>query len=185
MGPSVKLTKRLVLRVENESAATEVLKLYQRNRHNFELFEPTRPSNFYTVDYHTTMLKREYKAYSLGTFLRYYIYKASNMTRVIGAVNFNLFRNEGFLYAEIGYKLDALYQGQGLAYEACVAGIETIVKDYCVTRIDARIHPDNAASIKLAESMGFVPTCFEPASANIMGQTVDIMRYSLATGNTQ
>ena len=63
MGPMVKTTKHLVLRVENENKANEVLALYDRNRASFERFEPTRPAGFYTIDYHAAMLRREYKAY--------------------------------------------------------------------------------------------------------------------------
>lgn len=201
MGPTIKYTNRLVLKVENESKAEEVLALYQRNRLNFERFEPTRPSNFYTLDYHTTMLRREYKAYMAGSFLRYYIYKSNNTSRIIGAVNFNLMydreisytdpdfftllRNTPYAYAEIGYKIDALYQNQGMAYEACTAGIEVITKEYGIKRIDARIHPDNIASQKLASKMGFIPFRLEPESANIMGRYVDLIRYTLDTSDIQ
>lgn len=185
MGPTVKLTKHLLLRVENESKAREVLALYERNRDNFERFEPTRPMGFYTLDYHTAMLKREYKAYTLGTFIRYYIYKASHSTRIIGAINLNLMYDGSIPFAEIGYKIDAFYQNQGYAYEACLAAIEILSKDYGIHRVDARIHPDNIASIKLAEKLGFVPVRLEPQSANIMGHYVDLVRYTLDTSDIQ
>lgn len=194
MGPSIKLTNRLVLRVENETKAAEVLSMYQRNRLIFERFEPTRPANFYSIDYHEAMLRREYKSYMANSFLRYYIYKNPNISRIIGAVNFNLMRdpnyfsgnnNSPFTHAEIGYKMDVLYQNQGLTYEACMAGIQVMISDYGIRRIDARIHPDNIASIKLAEKMGFIPLQFEPKSANVMGEYVDIMRYTLDTSHIQ
>ena len=74
MGPLIKYTNRLILRVENESKAKQVLDLYLRNRLPFEQYEPTRPASFYTQDYHWSSLHREYIAYTMGTFLRYYIY---------------------------------------------------------------------------------------------------------------
>ena len=51
MGPLIKYTNRLILRVENESKAKQVLDLYLRNRLPFEQYEPTRPASFYTQDY--------------------------------------------------------------------------------------------------------------------------------------
>jgi ribosomal-protein-alanine N-acetyltransferase len=181
----VKLSNRILLRVEDETKAGQVLDMYLRNRIAFEAFEPTRPDNFYTKDYHAAMLRREYKAYQLGTFLRYYIYKPANINRIIGAVNFNFLQDGTGRYAEIGYKVDALYQNQGIGYEACRLGIEVMHKDYHFTRIDARIHPHNIASIHLASKLGFVPVSLEPQSANIMGHYVDLMRYTLDISDIQ
>ena len=110
MGPLIKYTNRLILRVENESKAKQVLDLYLRNRLPFEQYEPTRPASFYTQDYHWSSLHREYIAYTMGTFLRYYIYLKDRPDKIIGAINFNIFRTSREPYAEIGYKIDALNQ---------------------------------------------------------------------------
>lgn len=91
MGPLIKYTNRLILRVENESKAKQVLDLYLRNRLPFEQYEPTRPASFYTQDYHWSSLHREYIAYTMGTFLRYYIYLKDRPDKIIGAINFNIF----------------------------------------------------------------------------------------------
>lgn len=185
MAQLIQQTDRLILKVEDETKARHVLNLYLRNRTNFEQFEPTRPANFYTLDYHATMLRREYIAYNNDSFVRYYIYRTYNTTRIIGSINFNFKFDESRPYAEIGYKIDSLYQNQGIAYEACSAAIKVITSEYNFTRIDARIHPDNIASIKLAEKLGFSPIRIEPKSANVNGKTVDLIRYSLNTSNIQ
>lgn len=179
MGPLVKYSNRLILRVENQSKAKEVLDLYLRNRIAFERYEPTRPANFYSLDYHSNALQREYISYSLGTFLRYYVYMASNPNKIIGAVNFNFFQGQHGSYAEIGYKIDSLYQERGIGYEACMTALQVLVNDYDIHQVDARIHPNNIASLRLANKMGFRPVRLEPQSANIMGRYEDLMRYSL------
>ncbi len=56
---------------------------------------------------------------------------------------------------EIGYVVASAHQGKALGREAVAA-----LLDYCddrlgVHRVDALIHPDNAASIKLATRLGF------------------------------
>ena len=178
MGPLIKYTNRLILRVENESKAKQVLDLYLRNRLPFEQYEPTRPASFYTQDYHWSSLHREYIAYTMGTFLRYYIYLKDRPDKIIGAINFNIFRTSREPYAEIGYKIDALYQNRGIAYEACEAALYVLEHDDQIHRVDARIHPENIASITLATKLGFRPLQFEPQSANILGHYVDLMRYT-------
>lgn len=185
MGPMVKYTENLILRIENESMANNVLDLYIRNEKEFEMFEPTRPKNFYTPEFHANMLLREFKAYKLGSFLRYYIYHTDNPNTIIGAVNFNFLSDGNVRFSEIGYKIDKNYQNQGIGYEACMAGIEIMKSCYGFKRFDARIHPDNVASIRLAEKLGFSPMCVEPKSANILGHYVDLIRYSLNTETTQ
>lgn len=178
MGPLVKYTQRLILCIENESKADRVLDLYLRNRLSFEQFEPTRPKDFYTKEYHCTSLHREYIAYTMGTFLRYYIYLKNSPNRIIGAINLNIFQDANGAYAEIGYKVDALHRNLGIAFEACEATLQVLRDDYHIYRVDARIHPDNIASVTLATKLGFRPLRLEPQSANVMGHYVDLMRYT-------
>lgn len=185
MGPTIKFSDNLILKIEDESKAKQVLDLYLRNRACFERFEPTRPDDFYTLEYHRYCLKRELKAYQLGSFLRYYLYLFPDERRIIGSVNFNLLSDGYTHFAEIGYKVDVDYQNMGIAYSACKAGIAVIKQDYGITRIDARIHPKNYASIHLAEKLGFKPLIFEPNSAHVNGKVVDIIRYSLNTSDIQ
>lgn len=185
MGPYIKHSKNIILRVENESKAKEVLDLYLRNRNAFELFEPTRPIDFYTIDFHHAMLRREYNAFLLGNFVRYYIYRPNNLSRIIGSINFNLHTDASEPYAEIGYKIDQLYQNQGICYEACMACFDILKKYYGICKVDARIHPDNKSSIAVAKKLGFIPMFLEPQSANVMGKYVDLIRYSLTISDIQ
>lgn len=185
MGPMIKFADNLILKVEDESAATAVLNLYLRNKIVFERFEPTRPEDFYTLEYHATSLRRELKAYRLGTFLRYYIYMFPNENRIIGSINCN-FLSDGYnRFVEIGYKIDTAFQNKGIAYCACQTVLSVLRKDYGITRVDARIHPDNIPSQKLANKLGFKPVKLEPKSASVNGHYVDLMRYSLDISDIQ
>ena len=185
MGPEKITNSRIVLSVEQPCAAPLGLDLYLRNRLCFEQFEPTRPDNFYTLEYHRFSLHREYIAFVANSFLRYYIYDITNPDQIIGSVNFNLFSTGLASYCEIGYKLDVLYQHRGIAEEACRLGMQVIQRDYGIYRFDARISPDNHASVRLAERLGLKPYRLEPQSANVRGQVIDIMRCSVTTSDTQ
>lgn len=184
MGPLETKTKHYILRVLDETKAKNVLDLYLRNRMPFEKFEPTRQANFYTIDYHYAMLRRERKAYEAGSFVRYYIFSPANSDRIIGAVNFNIYRNSNGDYIEVGYKVDSLYQNQGIAYEVLTHLLPLVSSHYSINHFDARIHPENYPSIRLATKLGFKPLHLEPKSANILGRTVDIVRYGF-TSQTQ
>ena len=62
---------------------------------------------------------------------------------------------------------------------------EVIKKHYGINRVDARIHPDNGASKRLAEKIGFMPIRLEPKCANILGKYEDLIRYSVNISDIQ
>lgn len=185
IGPSVLYTENLILKVENELRAGEVLDLYKRNRIIFDRFEPTRPAGFYTKDYHINHLIKEYNAYLGGNFLRYYIYSSHRPDRIIGSVNYNIKQGKMGRYAEIGYKLDLLYQSRGFAYEACYNGILIMKNHYGIGMIVAHIAPDNEPSIKLAQRLGFTKTASGEMCANVNGKDIYLDLYALDTSDIQ
>lgn len=187
MGPSVLYTENLILHVETEAMAGSVVDLYKRNKEIFDKYEPTRPENFFTKDFHYQHLIREYKAYTEGSFLRYFIYTPASRKngKIIGAVNFNIKESETGPYAEIGYKLDLLYQGRGLAYEACLNAINVMIQHYGISVFLAHIAPDNTPSIRLAQRLGFEKRASGSLRANVNGHDLMLDLYILDTSETQ
>jgi ribosomal-protein-alanine N-acetyltransferase len=74
--------------------------------------------------------------------------------RCIGLVNYH-HREPRHRRLEIGYILSPAEQGKGLMSEALQAVLGYCLADLGVHRIEALIHPDNRASIRLAERLGF------------------------------
>ncbi len=185
MGPMIKFADNLLLKVENETKAADVLAMYLRNKESFEMYEPTRPEGFYTQGFHEVALRREYLSYQLGTFLRYYIYLFPDDKKIIGAINFNFYSHNNESYVEVGYKVDYDYRNIGVAYSACLAGFKVIREDYGINRVDARIHPNNKASLRLVEKLGFKFVQLEEQSAHVNGRYVDLFRYSLDISDIQ
>ena len=56
-------TNRLILRILTPECAPLVNKFYQDNRKFLEPFEPNRPGNFYTNDFHYCNLRCEYDGF--------------------------------------------------------------------------------------------------------------------------
>lgn len=74
--------------------------------------------------------------------------------RCIGMVNYH-HREARNARLEIGYILAPAGQGRGLATEAVEALVGYCIEELGTHRIEALIHPDNAASIRLVERLGF------------------------------
>lgn len=179
MGPLIKYTDRLILKVIDGNYSSLVLDLYNRNKASFEQFEPTRPNDFYTDAFQKRTLQREYQGYSFGTFLRYYIFPKNNTKKIIGAINFNNLIGYPVKSAVIGYKLDSDYQGDRIAFEACTAAINVMVNEYGIKVFHAHIHPENHPSLNLAKRLGFEYVGYEPNATNILGKPADLYHYVL------
>lgn len=74
--------------------------------------------------------------------------------RLIGTVGFHSWVH-GFQRAELGYELETTAQGQGYATEALEAAISYGFGPMGLNRISALVYPDNDASARLLQRMGF------------------------------
>lgn len=94
--------------------------------------------------------------------------------RVIGKAGF-------FALPWVGYILHPDHWGQGLAQEAVTAAIDHVFQvpgDHESLRAD--VDPDNAASIRLLERLGFVRTGFQARTYNVGGVWKDSLFYALS-----
>jgi ribosomal-protein-alanine N-acetyltransferase len=81
--------------------------------------------------------------------------------------------------AEIGYTLMPEYWNLGLMTEALKAIIDFGFKKMNLHSIEANINPDNIASIKTAEKLGFVREAYFRENYFFNGQFLDSAIYSL------
>lgn len=58
--------------------------------------------------------------------------------------------------AEIGFTVDARVRGRGIATEAAAAVVAWLFESVEVTRVSAMMHPENLASVRVAEQIGMV-----------------------------
>lgn len=93
--------------------------------------------------------------------------------RVIGKAGFwNL--------PDVGYILHPDCWGQGLAAEAVGAAIDHVFRTREVEILTADVDPDNAASIRLLERLGFIRTGFAERTWNVGGVCKDSLYYALS-----
>lgn len=77
-------------------------------------------------------------------------------TNVIGTIGFNTWEIERKCTAEIGYDLNKKYWNKGIMYEALKSVIDYGFNQMLVHRIEAQTDPDNIASRRLLEKLGFI-----------------------------
>ena len=93
--------------------------------------------------------------------------------RVIGKAGF-------YAMPDVGYILHPDVWGQGLAAEAVGAAIDHVFQAHDVETLTADVDPDNAASIRLLERLGFVRTGFAERTWNVGGVWKDSLYYALS-----
>lgn len=172
-------TDRLILRVLKAKDAPAVLDFHLRNRELFEKYEATRPSNFYTLDYQKSMLNCEYNLTVKLSAVRFYVFLKEAPDTIIGTIAFRNILHAVYASCETGYKFDRQYHHQGYCFEAMMEGIHIMFDDQKLHRIVANVMPDNHASIRLLESLGFTQEGIERDYAQINGVFEDHIRFAL------
>ncbi|MDP1912675.1 GNAT family N-acetyltransferase [Brevundimonas sp.] len=92
--------------------------------------------------------------------------------RVVGKAGF-------WRLPEVGYILHPDCWGQGLAAEAVGAAIDHVFQTPDVDTMTADVDPENAASIRLLERLGFMPTGSGERTWNVGGVWKDSLYYGL------
>lgn len=93
--------------------------------------------------------------------------------RVIGKAGF-------YEMPDIGYILHPDVWGQGLAAEAVGAAIDHVFGTRDIETLTADVDPENAASIRLLERLGFIRTGSRARTWNIGGVWKDSVYYALS-----
>lgn len=93
--------------------------------------------------------------------------------RVIGKAGF-------YRPPELGYILHPDHWGQGLATEALTAVLDRLFAATDHAAVNADVDPDNAASIRVVQKLGFVRTGFGERTWNVGGVWKDSIFYGLS-----
>jgi len=81
--------------------------------------------------------------------------------------------------AEIGYTLRREFHGHGYAREAVAAAVDHVIATTDVHRFEASLDPQNVASMRVLESIGFTFDSLTRQSYFMRGEWYDDLRYAL------
>ncbi|MDO5401898.1 MAG: GNAT family protein [Eubacteriales bacterium] len=167
----------LKLKVCTEVNVFEVLEFYQDNREYFDLYEPDKPSDFYTKEYIVKLLRAEYNAFLNGSFVRFFLYDTAISNRIIGTVSFSHILNGSVKSCTIGYKIDHEHWRLGYCRQMLNAAVRIICTEKGMHRIEAYIHPDNIPSIKTAQALNFTSEGLAYSYIKLHGSWQDMLRF--------
>lgn len=103
---------------------------------------------------------------------------SNEINKLIGTIGFNSW-NMVNRRAEISYELSSQFWRKGIMTEVLREVIKFAQEEMNVYRMEARTLPDNIASRKLLEKVGFKQECIQKGYRIIAGEPKDVVLYSI------
>ncbi|MBD8501210.1 GNAT family N-acetyltransferase [Paenibacillus arenosi] len=147
------ITNGVLLNVIDETYSKEVLDFVIRNKAFLQPWEIERDADYYSIAYHESLLREEYRKIQEGSLFKVWIYKEDT---IIGSIALSNIVRGAFQSCHVGYRIDEREQGKGIMTEALRAVIDVAFQQLQLHRIEANIMPRNKASMRVVEKLGFV-----------------------------
>lgn len=170
------LTERLSIRLADPVMADYVFDYYRRNEAFFKAFDPVRPPEFYTLEYHRAALAGEHVLAKDDKSYRFYI-SLRGQDEIIGMVGLNNLIRGAFESCFLSYKLDVNHKKNGYMTEALRKVLAVAFGELGLHRVEANILPDNYASIRTAEKAGLEKEAYFSKYLKISGEWRDHVHY--------
>ena len=165
------------LKVLGCDKSLDVLDFYYRNRNDFDIYESDKPEAFYTEEFIKNMLNAENKALMSLHFVRFFLVSNDNPDYIIGTISLSHINRGSSPSANMGYKIDRLNRGKGLASLMVKHMLEILTHEKEMHRIEAYIHPQNISSINLVKSLGFISEGTAYSYVKLNGSWQDHLRF--------
>jgi [ribosomal protein S5]-alanine N-acetyltransferase len=146
--------QHIYLRLYKTSDARELANIHIRNREFFQRVCPLLPEAFYTEEHQKIRIERALKMtddgqlYAFGIFL-----KATD--KLIGDISLTQIARGDLQNCYTGFTLDKEYNAMGYTTEALQLVVDFAFRELKLHRIEAGAMPDNLASIRVLEKVGF------------------------------
>jgi ribosomal-protein-alanine N-acetyltransferase len=151
----------------------------------FDIFSDAETLRFYDID----PLDQKKDAQDLigffldrerrGTGLRWGICLAEDLERLVGTCGFNRYERSESRRGVVGYDLARAHWGHGYVPEAMEAVVRYGFRSLGLNRIEAYLEPENQASIRVMEKLGFTREGLLRQFAYYRGALRDQYCYSL------
>ena len=141
----------VVLRALEPADAAELLELQLRNRAYWRATGPRRDESWFTLAAQHHRLEQDAQARARGAGLFFGVVVDGRLAGHIALAN--IVRGP-FLNAYLGYAIDEGHAGRGVATAALAQAIERAWADG-LHRVQAAVSPDNLASKRVLEKVGF------------------------------
>ena len=168
----------IYIRFVESGDAAAMLDLLTRNRSFFAPFEPRRPADQWTEEAQRALLTATAERRERGDEYGFGVFLAEN-DLLIGRANLSNIVRRAFKNAYLGYYLDQAYTGRGHMSVAVDAVVDFAFGPGHLHRVQAAVMPDNVASIRVLQKVGFRQEGFAPNYLRIDGAWRDHNLYAI------
>ena len=127
------------LKVLGCDKSLDVLDFYYRNRNDFDIYESDKPEAFYTEEFIKNMLNAENKALMSLHFVRFFLVSNDNPDYIIGTISLSHINRGSSPSANMGYKIDRLNRGKGLASLMIAHMLDVVIPDLGTARLADKV----------------------------------------------
>ena len=163
---------QIYLRLYKTSDASELASLQTRNREFFQRVSPLLPEAFYTEEYQKIRLQQALKKTDEGQLYPFGIFLKAN-DKLIGDISLTQITRGDLQSCYTGFTLDKEYNGKGYTTEALQLVVDFAFRELKLHRIEAGAMPDNIASIRVLEKVGFKKEGIAKENLRINGKWTD------------
>ena len=179
------VTDRLLLKSIDGSFGDIITGYLIRNKDFFAPFMPWRDETFYTIGSQVEILNENYTLTKNGSALRLHLFVKDSPGKLIGDINFSNVIKGSFLSCHLGYKVDKEEINKGYMTEALISVIPFVFDKMKLHRVEANVLPQNKASIRLLEKLGFENEGRAKKYLKINGKWEDHLRFALLNENME
>ena len=160
----------ITLRELRPGDAEALAAAYLRNRAHLAAWEPERPEEFFTTEWHETEVAAQLASAARGESSPMVL---SDEGAIVGRFTLSGIVRGPFESANLGYWVDAGRNGRGIASAAVAAIADVALEELGLHRIQAATLSHNAASRRVLERNGFRHIGFAPTYLKIAGRWQD------------
>ncbi len=150
--------EQLIVRPYTYEDAEDKLHLHLENREHFQKWSPTRRTEeFFTLEGQIESIKQMMKNSEEDTRYDFAIFiKKDNSLTLIGEVQFIFVQRGPKQSCMVGYHIGDKFNGHGYMTKALEMALKIAFEDLKFHRVTSEVNPENFASLRVLEKLGFV-----------------------------
>lgn len=142
------------LRLPEPEEADAFLELVVRNRDHFRPYEPRRPPAYFTLGGQLEQIAAAQRQAKSGERYEFGVWERGGGV-LIGRISLGGISRGALQNAYLGYGIDIDHSGRGYATQAVTLAVGVAFDDLDLHRVQAAVVPDNKASARVLEKVGF------------------------------
>jgi ribosomal-protein-alanine N-acetyltransferase len=142
------------LRLPEPGDADAFLDLVVRNREHFRPYEPRRPPAYFTLSGQREQIAAAQRQAESGERFEFGVWQR-NGGGLVGRISVGGIARGALQNAYLGYGIDCDHSGRGYATQAVTLAVEVAFRDLGLHRVQAAVVPENTASARVLEKVGF------------------------------